>query len=150
LDIYDTKHVLQPHTYSIEHVIPRSYFKKKLVGTEIIDDLHNLWTTDRKTNSYRSNKPLVFIPEADPGKRVFPVMENANIGALARSLLYMSDRYSPSVKLHELVVHQRYTQEKDLRLWLEDLSSRYPMEEYELKKMAWMEKKSFFTVNENL
>jgi endonuclease I len=85
-----THRILTPSTISAEHVVPQSFLKT----SKSKRDLHNVYLADIVVNKKRSN--LVYGDPVDDefhfvdGKFVPPV---STAGAIARSVLYMLDRY---------------------------------------------------------
>lgn len=118
-------------SYNIEHVVPKSWFEAK---QPMRDDLHHLFTEERKCNSQRGNLPLreagedgqeiesCGILRPSHGKAFEP---KAGKGEVARAILYFVTR------------HPGYVGDSKKEMTLKDLPKllewheQYPVTDYE-------------------
>ena len=92
--------------YNLEHVVPKSWFDAQL---PMRDDLHHLFTEDRKCNSDRGNLPFDEVDGKAKNTETLPVCglvrtthgkafePQAGKGEVARAILYFVTRYPGEV-----------------------------------------------------
>lgn len=127
-ELVDIDELVASGQKSVEHVLPKSFFKGKL---GVCDPLG--WVAaDRDANSKRSNTPLVLWPMLNqkvPLRHYVPLFDQR--GRLARKWLFMRYTYATEIKVPptKAQVAHRY-----LILWM---ARRTPIAEAEYQMNEW-------------
>ena len=127
-ELIDIDELVASGRKSVEHVLPKSFFKGKL---GVCDPLG--WVAaDRDANSKRSNTPLVLWPllnDAVPLRHYVPLFEQR--GRLARKWIFMKYTYAQQIKVPSTKAQAAH---RHLILWM---ARRTPISEAEHEMNEW-------------